>query len=241
MTNSLSLKQCHFVGQSSILFPKYIYESFQGLYNPDRIRFLSLIRGSYSYGGGHDGAPPREPDSGCAVSHRLEAQARSSSLMIRMADIKTYPFVFIRSYVFYLKMLQNKNLENKRLLCSKKWHCLSNASLPFFGAFFVSFSSLSTSRSLNLPERADRRRNLFNLSRFMKNLQPSEGICNLYYDYDIIVLFYIQVYILMCMEPSIYDHFIHILFRHSHRRDLIIRNLIFSIIGRLGNRIFTVS
>ena len=103
MTNSLSLKQCHFVGQSSILFPKYIYESFQGLYNPDRIRFLSLIRGSYSYG---------EPVSGCAVSHRLEAQARSSSLMIRMADIKTYPFVFIRSYVFYLKMLQNK----KRLL-----------------------------------------------------------------------------------------------------------------------------
>ena len=103
MTNSLSLKQCHFVGQSSILFPKYIYESFQGLYNPDRIRFLSLIRGSYSYG---------EPDSGCAVSNRLEAQARSSSLMIRMADIKTYPFVFIRSYVFYLKMLQNK----KRLL-----------------------------------------------------------------------------------------------------------------------------
>ena len=103
MPNSLTLKQCHFVGQSSILFPKYIYESFQGLYNPDRIRFLSLIRGSYSYG---------EPDSGCAVSHRLEAQARSSSLMIRMADIKTYPFVFIRSYVFYLKMLQNK----KRLL-----------------------------------------------------------------------------------------------------------------------------
>lgn len=39
MTNSLLLKQCHFVGQSSILFPKYIYESFQGLYNPDRIRF----------------------------------------------------------------------------------------------------------------------------------------------------------------------------------------------------------
>lgn len=106
MTNSLSLKQCHFVGQSSILFPKYIYESFQGLYNPDRIRFLSLIRGSYSYG---------EPDSGCAVSYakqRRAAQARSSSLMIRMADIKTYPFVFIRSYVFYLKMLQNK----KRLL-----------------------------------------------------------------------------------------------------------------------------
>ena len=103
MTNSLSLKQCHFVGQSSILFLKYIYESFQGMYNPDRIRFLSLIRGSYSYG---------VPDCGCAVSHRLEAQARSSRLMIRMADIKTYPFVFIRSYVFYLKMLQNK----KRLL-----------------------------------------------------------------------------------------------------------------------------
>lgn len=55
MTNSLSLKQCHFVGQSSILFPKYIYESFQGLYNPDRIRFLSLIRGSYSYGEGTAG------------------------------------------------------------------------------------------------------------------------------------------------------------------------------------------
>ena len=67
MTNSLSLKQCHFVGQSSILFPKYIYESFQGLYNPDRIRFLSLIRGSYSYG---------EPDSGCAVSHTRSNDAQ---------------------------------------------------------------------------------------------------------------------------------------------------------------------
>lgn len=57
MTNSLSLKQCHFVGQSSILFSKYIYESFQGLYNPDRIRFLSLIRGSYSYGESDSGWP----------------------------------------------------------------------------------------------------------------------------------------------------------------------------------------
>ena len=103
MPNSLKLRQCHFEGQSSILFSKNFYRFYQGLYNPDRIRFLSLIRGSYSYG---------EPDSGCAVSHRLKAQARSSSLMIRMADIKTYPFVFIRSYVFYLKMLQNK----KRLL-----------------------------------------------------------------------------------------------------------------------------
>lgn len=83
MTNSLSLKQCHFVGQSSILFPKYIYESFQGLYNPDRIRFLSLIRGSYSYGGGHNGAPPRDADSGCAVSYakqRRATQARFFSL-----------------------------------------------------------------------------------------------------------------------------------------------------------------
>ena len=83
MTNSLSLKQCHFVGQSSILFPKYIYESFQGLYTPDRIRFLSLIRGSYSYGGGHDGAPPWDADSGCAVSYakqRRAAQARFFSL-----------------------------------------------------------------------------------------------------------------------------------------------------------------
>lgn len=60
MTNSLSLKQCHFVGQSSILFPKYIYESFQGLYNPDRIRFLSLIRGSYSYGEDTAGLRPGE-------------------------------------------------------------------------------------------------------------------------------------------------------------------------------------
>ena len=77
MTNSLSLKQCHFVGQSSILFPKYIYESFQGLYNPDRIRFLSLIRGSYSYGGGHDGAPPRDADSDCAASQRSNDAQRS--------------------------------------------------------------------------------------------------------------------------------------------------------------------
>ena len=82
MTNSLSLKQCHFVGQSSILFPKYIYESFQGLYNPDRIRFLSLIRGSYSYG---------EPDSGCAVSHakqRRATQARFFSPLNSISNVK---------------------------------------------------------------------------------------------------------------------------------------------------------
>ena len=82
MTNSLLLKQCHFVGQNSILFPKYIYESFQGLYNPDRIRFLSLIRGSYSYGEG-TGLHPRDADSGCAVSYakqRRAAQARFFSL-----------------------------------------------------------------------------------------------------------------------------------------------------------------
>lgn len=86
------------------------------LFYTGRIRFLSLIRGSYSYGEPDSGcAPPRDADSGCAVSHakqRRAAQALSSRLMIRMADIKTYPFVFIRSYVFYLKMLQNK----KRLL-----------------------------------------------------------------------------------------------------------------------------
>lgn len=105
MTNSLSLKQCHFVGQSSILFPKYIYESFQGLYKPDRIRFFSLIRGSYSYGE-RTAAPPLATQ---AAIQRCGALLR---LMIRMADIKTYPFVFIRSYAFYLEMLQNK----KRLL-----------------------------------------------------------------------------------------------------------------------------
>ena len=87
MTNSLSLKQCHFVGQSSILFPKYIYESFQGLYNPDRIRFLSLIRGSYSYGEPDNGAPPRDADSGCAASHRLAAQARSSNYLSLQAEL----------------------------------------------------------------------------------------------------------------------------------------------------------
>ena len=50
MPNSLKLRQCHFEGQSSILFSKNFYRFYQGLYNPDRIRFLSLIRGSYSYG-----------------------------------------------------------------------------------------------------------------------------------------------------------------------------------------------
>ena len=79
MTNSLLLKQCHFVGQSSILFPKYIYESFQGLYNPDRIRFLSLIRGSYSYGGGHDGARPEMRTAAAPLATRSnDAQRRHS-------------------------------------------------------------------------------------------------------------------------------------------------------------------
>lgn len=55
MTNSLSLKQCHFEGQSSILFPKYICEFSQGLYEPERIRFLyvpGIIR--------HEGRPRGE-------------------------------------------------------------------------------------------------------------------------------------------------------------------------------------
>ena len=43
MPNSLTLKQCHFDGQGSILFPKYIFEFSQGLYNPDRILFFYCI------------------------------------------------------------------------------------------------------------------------------------------------------------------------------------------------------
>lgn len=111
MTNSLTLKQCHFPKQSRIIFPKYFCRFPQGLPNWTATFFLPHSWWLFLWGG-YGGAPPRDADSGCAVSHRLEAQARSSRLMIRMADIKTYPFVFIRSYVFYLKMLQNK----KRLL-----------------------------------------------------------------------------------------------------------------------------
>lgn len=87
MTNSLTLKQCHFVGQSSILFSKYIYESFQGLYNQTGYVFLSLIRGSYSDGEPDDGAPPRDADSGSAASHRLAAQARSSNYLSLQAEL----------------------------------------------------------------------------------------------------------------------------------------------------------
>lgn len=76
MTNSLSLKQCHFVGQSSILFPKYIYESFQGLYNPDRIRFLSLIRGSYSYGEGTGLRPGMRTAAAPLATRSNDAQHR---------------------------------------------------------------------------------------------------------------------------------------------------------------------
>ena len=76
MTNSLLLKQCHFVGQSSILFPKYIYESFQGLYNPDRIRFLSLIRGSYSYGEGTGLHPGMRTAAAPLATRSNDAQRR---------------------------------------------------------------------------------------------------------------------------------------------------------------------
>ena len=88
--NSLTLKQCHFVGQSSILFSKYIYESFQGLYNQTGYVFLSLIRGSYSDGEPDDGAPPRNADSGCAASQRT-SNALTPRLMIRMSYIKNIP------------------------------------------------------------------------------------------------------------------------------------------------------
>ena len=64
MTNSLLLKQCHFVGQSSILFPKvYPTNLFKACTTQTGYVFLSLIRGSYSYGEG-TGAPPRDADSG---------------------------------------------------------------------------------------------------------------------------------------------------------------------------------
>ena len=86
MTNSLSLKQCH-VGQSSILFPKYIYESFQGLYNPDRIRFLSLIRGSYSYGEPDSAAPLAIDWSAGTLLQSDDSYGRYKNISLRIYQI----------------------------------------------------------------------------------------------------------------------------------------------------------
>ena len=54
------------------------------------------------------------------------------------------------------------------------------------------------------------------------------------------ILLHIQIYILSCMESSIYDHVIHILRGHCHRCDLVIRYVIRTVIESLinGNPIF---
>ena len=73
MTNSLTLKQCHFVGQSSILFSKYIYESFQGLYNQTGYVFYPSFVVVILMGSGQR----------CAASHAgNDAQRRHSPLII---------------------------------------------------------------------------------------------------------------------------------------------------------------
>ena len=109
MTNSLSLKQCHFVGQSSILFPKYIYESFQGLYNPDRIRFLSLIRGSYSYGEGTGLRPGMRTAAAPLATRSNDAQRRHALFPFKtrknMQIAKTFLINFSKRLDFYVKLM----------------------------------------------------------------------------------------------------------------------------------------
>ena len=105
MTNSLSLKQCHFVGQSSILFPKYIYESFQVLYNPDRIRFLSLIRGSYSYGEGTGLHPGMRTAATPLVS---EATTRNTGTLLPSDDsYGRYKNISLRIYQILCFLSEN--------------------------------------------------------------------------------------------------------------------------------------
>ena len=134
MTNSLSLKQCHFVGQSSILFPKYIYESFQGLYNPDRIRFLSLIRGSYSYGEGTGLHPGMRTAAAPLATRSNDAQRRHAFFPFKQyfkCKVKNVSQMFIRP-----EKICQKYLVKRILLCFEKWHCLSDSEFDIFRSGF---------------------------------------------------------------------------------------------------------
>lgn len=58
MTNSLTLKQCHFPKQSRIF--QSTSADFLKAYPTGQLRFFSLIRGGYSYGEGTAGLRPGE-------------------------------------------------------------------------------------------------------------------------------------------------------------------------------------
>ena len=139
MPNSLTLKQCHFDGQSSILFPKYIFEFSQGLYNPDRILFFYCI-------------PLLPPHNKFRSSFDYHFLTRFR-WAIRMSSINAYRFWLSgsrfplwtvskykekasRIWFTGLEKICPKYLENKRLHCFEKWHCLSDSEFVIFSERF---------------------------------------------------------------------------------------------------------
>lgn len=149
MPNSLTLKQCHFDGQSSILFPKYIFEFSQGLHNPDRILFFTVFPFS-----------PHIANSGLPLTITFWF----SDSRFPLWTVFKYKEKASRIWFTGLEKICSKYLENKRLHCFEKWHCLSDSEFVIFRSVFVSFSSLSTSRSLNRPDRSDTRRTFLHLT-----------------------------------------------------------------------------
>ena len=189
MPNSLTLKQCHFDGQSSILFPKYIFEFSQGLYNPDRILFFYCISPSPHLHIANSGLPSSLStfwlDSGGlapqAARHQLARARPRATPTNPHVKYKCVPILILRlsfsplnsvqiqkkaSRIWFtgLEKICSKYLENKRLHCFEKWHCLSDSEFVIFRSVFVNFSSLSTSRSLNRPDTSDTRRTFLHLT-----------------------------------------------------------------------------
>lgn len=192
MTNSLSLRQCHLPGQSSFLFSKCFSRFPQSLKDqkdtffipvhaitipqfPQHSKFRSSLFALHFLTRFQYGASAA---SGAASTH---SRVYALLLLIRMSSINAYRFWFSGSHfplwtVFKqqekasriwftgLEKIWSKYLENKRLHCFEKWHCLSDSEFVIFRSVFVSFSSLSTSRSLNRPDRSDTRRTFLHLT-----------------------------------------------------------------------------
>ena len=161
MPNSLTLKQCHFEGQSSILFPKYIFEFSQDLYNPDRILFFYCLT-TFQYPHIANSGLPSSLSTSWFDSGGLAPQAARVRLTrARPRATPTNPHVKYKCVHFDfsgshfpfwtvfkykekasricftgLEKICPKYLENKRLHCFEKWHCLSDSEFVIFSKRF---------------------------------------------------------------------------------------------------------
>ena len=160
MTNSLSLKQCHLPGQSSFLFSKCFSRFPQSLKDQKDTFFIpahGITIPQYPHIA-NSGLPSSLSTSwldsgGLAPQAARHQLARALLPLIRMSSISAYRFWFSgsrfplwtvfkykekasRIWFTGLEKICSKYLENKRLHCFEKWHCLSDSEFVIFSERF---------------------------------------------------------------------------------------------------------